>query len=116
MIVYCDFKLIEDEVIYEKVMYSDEGDRVYEASSIQESLKAVVLLVFLDVFFKFIDIEIPLGMPVFILEVLHIAYTFFPVYSGVSSIEIDFCCLKRSIVDDGQYLWVCYSCVYHSLP
>ena len=116
MIVYSDFQLIEDKMIYEQVMYCDEGNRIYETAGIQESFEVVVLLVFLDVLFKFVYIEISLSMPMLIFEVLHISNALFTVYCRVTSIKINFSCLKGSIVDDGQNFRIGYRCVNYSLP
>ena len=56
----------------EQVIYRQEGDWVHETLGIQETLEIVVFFVLLNVFFKFVDIEVPLSMPLFVLKILYI--------------------------------------------
>jgi len=96
--IYCDLLLGEGVVQQEQVVYSHEGDGVDEALGIQETLEVVVLVVALDVLFKFKYVEVSLSMPLLILEVLHVRNG---ILASKARLQVEPSGLEGSVVDDG---------------
>jgi hypothetical protein len=113
MIVDSNLLIVEYVVQKEQVVLSHKRDRVHKTSRVQKSLKIVVLLISLDLFFKLINIEIALSMPLLLFKLGHSRNCVFP---GKASIQIVLSCLKRSIVDYGKNVGVVACGVYQLLP
>jgi hypothetical protein len=97
VVVYRDLLFIEHVVQEEEVMLSHKGYRVDEAATVQEGLKVVVLFVLLNLFFKLVDIEVALSMPLLFLKFLH---SLERVFSSEAGIQIVFSSLKRFVVNE----------------
>ena len=113
MIVDSNLLIVEHVVQKEQVVLSHKRDRVHKTSRVQKSLKIVVLLISLDLFFKLINIEIALSMPLFLFELLESCNC---ILSGEPSIQIILSCLEWSIVYYGKYVGVVACCIHQFLP
>jgi hypothetical protein len=96
--IYCDLLLGEGVVQQEQVIHSHERDRIDEALGIQETLEVVVLVVALDVLFKFKYVEVSLSMPLLILEVLHVRNG---ILASKARLQVEPSGFEGSVVDDG---------------
>lgn len=94
-------------------MLSHKRDRVHKTSRVQKSLKIVVLLISLDLFFKLINIEIALSMPLFLFKLLESRNCILP---GEPSIQIILSCLEWSIVYYGKYVRIVACGIHQFLP
>lgn len=111
--IYCDFLLGEGEVQQEQVVHSHERDRVDEAFGIKETLEVVVLVVALDVLFKFMYVEISLSMPLFIFEILQVSDD---ILACEARLEVETGCFEGSVVNNGENIGVGISGVHNLLP
>jgi hypothetical protein len=94
-------------------MNSHERYRINEALDIKEALEVIVLGVLLNVFFKFVGIEVSFRMPVLILEILHVCNF---LLTCELSTKIEPCSLERSVIDNREYVWVGNGGIDNLLP
>ena len=111
--IYCDLLLGEGEVQEEQIVHSHERDWVDEALRIKVTLKVVVFVVALDVLFKFVHVEVSLGKPLLILEVLHIRNG---VLSCKTRLHIESGRFEGSVVDNGEDIGIAISGIHDLLP
>jgi hypothetical protein len=113
MIVDSNLLIVEYVVQKEQVVLSHKRDRVHKTSRVQKSLKIVVLLISLDLFFKLINIEIALSMPLFLFKLLDSRNCILP---SEPSIQIILSCLEWSVVYNGKYVGVIACGIHEFLP
>ena len=108
-----DLLLGEHVMQQEQVILGDERDRVHEALGVEETLEVVVFAVPLNVLFKFVHIKVPLGMPLLVLEILHVLDF---ILASESPSKVEPGCLEGPVVDYGNDIGICDSCVDNLLP
>lgn len=113
MIVDSNLLIVEHVVQQEQVVLSHKRNRVHKTPRVQKSLKIVVFLISFDLFFKLINIEIALSVPLFFFKLVQSSNC---IFSSESSIQIVLSCLEWSIVDDGKDVRVVTCGIHQLLP